>query len=156
MCSSSKKRHIPCLKLWILKIGFFGPKIFFQEKLVMRHLSTHKSSYFIIGFSSQLKMNENSENRSECIPKARSSNPHKIYFCLAWHDTVNISNTCVTDIYLFVSITNDVFIESKVITLSEIFTVSCHDMLKKNCGQWDLNSQSLAWKTNALSTTLWV
>ena len=67
MCSSSNKRHIPCLKLWILKIGFFGPKIFFQEKLVMRYLSTHKSSHFIIGFSSQLKMNENFENRSECV-----------------------------------------------------------------------------------------
>ena len=67
MCSFSKKRHIPGLKLRILKIGFFGPKIFFQEKLVMRYLSTHKSSHFIIGFSSQLKMNENFENRSECM-----------------------------------------------------------------------------------------
>ena len=65
MCSFSKKRDIPCLKLWILKIGFFCPKIFFQEKLVIRYLSTHKSSYFIIGFSSQLKMEQNSENKSE-------------------------------------------------------------------------------------------
>ena len=66
-CVLSARKDIPCLKLWILKIGFFGPKIFFQEKSVMRHLSTHKSSYFVIGFSFQLKMNENSENRSECV-----------------------------------------------------------------------------------------
>ena len=33
----------------------------------MRYLSTHKSSYFIMGFSSQLKVNEKSENKSECF-----------------------------------------------------------------------------------------
>ena len=88
-----------------------------------------------------------------------------LLFSISWHDTVNISDTCVTDIYLIVSINvwntlnfkheylqcRKIFIESKVITLSEIF-----DMLKKNCSQWDLNLWSVAQKTNALTTTLWV
>ena len=40
----------------------------------MRYLSTHKSNYFIIGFSSQLHVNKISENRSECYVRLDDQN----------------------------------------------------------------------------------